>query len=87
MNKSFEKEFKNDLNLGDYNRSKTLYFSNIDKKYKRKQDMTILESTIKRSITQNEEKDLDKITLNSMEFSQIFEKFQEEKLNSDFINF
>ena len=87
MNKSFEKEFKNDLNLGDYNRSKTLYFSNIDKKYKRKQDMTILERTIKRSITQNEEKDLDRMTLNSMEFSQIFEKFQEEKLNSDFINF
>ena len=48
MNKSFEKEFKNDLNLGDYNRSKTLYFSNIDKKYQRKQDIAIFENIIKR---------------------------------------
>ena len=81
MNKSFEKEFCNDLEKENPIRLDTM--PNLKPKIfiEKKPTMTILENNIKKTITFNENH-----KISDEELSIIVDKFKEEKLNSDFIN-
>ena len=87
MNKSFEKEFCNDLEKEkeNYIRAETMPNSNTTISLEKKPTMTILENIIKKTITYNETTNFEKNSISDEEFSKIFEKYKEEKLNSNFI--
>ena len=87
MNKSFEKEFCNDLENQSISRLDTM--PNLSNKISLEKEptMTILENVIKKTITFNEKINFEEHTISQGEFSQIFEKYKEEKLSSNFICF